>query len=98
MLQHVVPPIHHDGPCWGGQPSAQLGWREQGAGGRVPKVAESSTAGPSGRPSPRGPSSEAETPSELAAGARESLSQLLARILEQLSVSAWLPAGALVFI
>jgi hypothetical protein len=30
--------------------------------------------------------------------ASESLSQLLARILDQLSVSAWLPAGALVFI
>lgn len=29
--------------------------------------------------------------------ASESLSQLLARILDQLSVSAWLPAGALVF-
>jgi hypothetical protein len=30
--------------------------------------------------------------------AHESLSQLLARILDQLSVSAWLPAGGLVFI
>lgn len=29
---------------------------------------------------------------------RESVSQLVARILDQLSVSAWLPAGALVFI
>lgn len=38
-----------------------------------------------------------ETPVAAASGARESTSQLIARILDQLSVSAWLPSAALVF-
>jgi hypothetical protein len=44
---------------------------------------------------PRGSAAAEEAP---APTTRETLSQLVARILDQLSISAWLPAGAAVFI
>lgn len=71
----------------------------RGRRGRAPSEGDERTPGASsgqgaGGAAPVNP----EKASEPESGARESLSGLTARILQQLSISAWLPAGSLVFI